>query len=289
LVGAFALWERRVAASGGDTLVDLSMLRLPQLRAGLGTMSVMFLCLGGIFFLMPLYLQIVLGKDPLQTGIDLLPMSAAVFFVAMGASRLSSRVPPRLLIQLGFLFVAAGAALLVVTIDPSFDSLPFAGSVLVIGIGLGLIASQVTNVNLASAGPEKTSETGALQGTFQNLGSALGTAVIGSLLLSLLTTAFDHRVENDTALPYGPRHTVSAKTSEGLEFIPPEVAAGALRQKGVPAPVVSQLEAKYSESQVDALKIAIGGVAAFALLGLGVTRRLPSSRLRAPPPQTTVA
>jgi MFS family permease len=289
LIAAFALWERRVAAAGGDTLVDLSMLRLPQLRAGLGTMSVMFLCLGGIFFLMPLYLQIVLGKDPLQTGVDLLPMSAAVFFVAMGASRLSARVSPRLLIQLGFLFVAAGAALLVVTIDPSFDSLPFAGSVLVIGIGLGLIASQVTNVNLASAGPEKTSETGALQGTAQNLGSALGTAVIGSLLLSLLTTTFDHRVENDAALPYGPRHQVAAKTSQGLEFIPPEAAAGALRQKGVPAPVVSQLEAKYSASQVDALKIAVGGVALIALLGLGVTRRLPSSPLRAPPAQATTA
>ncbi len=283
LVGGFALWERRVAAAGRDTLVDLSMLRLAQLRAGLGTMSVMFLCLGGIFFLMPLYLQIVLGKDPLETGIDLLPMSLAVFFVAMGASRLSSRLAPRLLIQLGLLFVAAGAALLIVTIDPSFDSLPFSGSVLVIGIGLGLIASQVTNVNLASAGPEKTSETGALQGTAQNLGSALGTAVIGSLLLSLLTTTFDHRVENNTALPYGPRHTVSEKTSSGLEFIPAEEAAGALHQKGVPAPIVAQLEANYSESQVDALKIGIGGVAVIALLGLGVTRRLPSSPLRAPP------
>jgi EmrB/QacA subfamily drug resistance transporter len=289
LVVAFALRERRVAAAGGDTLVDLSMLRLAQLRAGLGTMGVMFLCLGGIFFLMPLYLQIVLGKDPLQTGVDLLPMSLAVFFVAMGASRLSTRVAPRILIQLGFLFVAAGAGLLVVTIDPSYDSLPFAGSVLVIGIGLGLIASQVTNVNLASAGPEKTSETGALQGTAQNLGSALGTALIGSLLLGFLTTTFDHRVEEDTALPYGPRHEVAAKTSHGLAFLPAEVAGGALRQKGVPAPVVVQLEADYSRSQVDALKIAVGGVALIALLGLGVTRRLPSTPLRAPPSEAVSA
>ncbi|HTR75294.1 MAG TPA: MFS transporter [Solirubrobacterales bacterium] len=283
LVACFALWERRVATRGEDTLVDLAMLRLAQLRAGLGTMMVMFLCLGGIFFLMPLYLQIVLGKDPLQTGIDLLPMSLAVFFVAMGASRLSTRLAPRLLIQLGLLFVAAGAGLLILTIDSTFDSFPFAGSVLVVGIGLGLIASQVTNVNLASAGPDKTSETGALQGTAQNLGSALGTAVIGSLLLSVLTATFNHRVEGDTALPYGPRHEVAQKTSHGLAFVPAEEAAGALRQKGVPEPIVSQLEANYATSQVDALKIAIGGVAVIALLGLGVTRRLPSNPLRAPP------
>jgi MFS family permease len=283
LVACFARWERHVAAQGGDTLVDLSMLRLSQLRAGLGTMAVMYLCLGGIFFLLPLYLQIVLGKDPLQTGIDLLPLSTAVFFVAMLASRLSSRVSPRLMIQLGLLLIAAGSAFLISTIDSSYDPLPFGVAVWLIGVGLGLIASQVTNVNMASAGPEKTSETGALQGTAQNLGSALGTAIIGSLLLGLLTTTFDHRVENDGALPYGPRHEVSAKTSEGLQFIPPEVAAGALRGKGVPAPVVSQLEGKYADSQLDALKIALGGVAAFALLGLGVTRRLPSSPLRAPP------
>jgi MFS family permease len=289
LVAAFALHERRVTARGGDALVDLAMLRLAQLRAGLGTMIVMFLCLGGIFFLMPLYLQIVLGKDPLETGIALLPMSLAVFFVAMGASRLSTRLAPRLLIRLGFLFVAAGAGLLVVTIDSSFDSLPFAAAVFVVGIGLGLIASQATNVNLASAGPDKTSETGALQGTAQNLGSALGTAVIGSLLLGVLTATFDHRVEGDRSLPYGPRHEVAARTSKGLEFIPAETAGGSLRQKGVPEQVVTQLEDDYSQSQVDALKIAVGGVALIALLGVGVTRRLPSIPLRAPPEEAAAA
>jgi MFS family permease len=283
LVAGFAVWERRIAARGRDTLVDLAMLRLAQLRAGLGTMAMMFLCLGGIFFLMPLYLQIVLGKDPLQTGVDLLPMSLAVFFVAMGASRLSSRLAPRRLIVLGFLFIAAGAGLLIITIDRTFDPVRFAGSVLVVGIGIGLIASQVTNVNLASAGPAKTSETGALQGTAQNLGSALGTAIIGSILLSVLTATFDHRVYNDTSLPVGPRHTVSQKTSHGLAFIPAPAAGAALTHKGVPTPIVNQLEQNYAQSQVDALKIAVGGVALIALLGLGTTRRLPSTPLRGPP------
>jgi MFS family permease len=283
LVAGFAVWERRVATRGHDTLIDLAMLRLPALRAGLGTMAVMFLCLGGMFFLMPLYLQIVLGKDPLQTGVDLLPMSLAVFFVAMGTSRLSSRLAPRRLIVLGFLFIAAGAGLLIITIDRTFDPVPFAGSVLVVGIGLGLIASQVTNVNLASAGPAKTSEAGALQGTAQNLGSALGTAVIGSILLSVLTATFDHRVYHDTSLPVGPRHTVSHKTGHGLAFIPAASAGAALKGQGVPPPVVSQLEQNYALSQVDGLKIAIGGVALIALLGLGTTRRLPSSPLRGPP------
>jgi MFS family permease len=289
LVAAFALWERRIAAEGRDALVDLSMLRLPQLRAGLATMCVMFLCLGGIFFVLPLYLQIVLGKDPLETGVDVLPMSLAVFFVAMGASRLSTRVAPRRLIQLGFVFVAAGAALLVPAIGADFATLHFGLAVFVIGVGLGLIASQVTNVNLASAGPAKTSETGALQGTAQNLGSALGTAVIGSLLLGILVTTFDHRVEGDDSLPAVPRSHVAEKTEHGLAFIPAEAAGGSLKKQGVPPEIVSQLESNYVQSQIDALRIAIAGVVAFALIGLGFTRRLPAQPLRAPPEEALEA
>ncbi len=283
LLAAFAHWERHLSAAGGDTLVDLAMLRLAQLRAGLGSVAVMFLCLGGIFFLMPLYLQIVLGKDPLETGVRLLPMSLAVLVVALGASRLSTRVAPRRIVRLGFLFIAAGAGLLVLTIDPTFDPLPFAGSVLVVGIGLGLVGSQVSNVNMATAGPDKTSETGALQGTAQNLGGALGTALIGSILLSFLTATFDHRVDSDRTLPAPARQEIREKTDTGLSFFPAEVAAARLREKGIPAPVVSQLEADYRQSQVDALKIAIGGVSLFALFGLGaVTRRLPADPLREP-------
>jgi MFS family permease len=289
LIAAFAIWERRVVAGGGDTLVDLSMLRLPQLRAGLTTMAGMFLCLGGLFFILPLYLQIVLGKDPLETGVAVLPMSLAVFFVAMGASRLSTKVAPRRLIRIGFICVSAGSALLVTGIGSSLDTVRFTAAILVVGVGLGLIASQVTNVNLATAGPAKTSETGALQGTAQNLGSALGTAVIGSVLLGLLTTTFDHRVESNTALPAQARNGVAARTKDGLQFIPAGVAAGDLRQKGVPAPVVSQLEADYSQSQVDALKIAVGGVAVLALLSCGMTRRLPARPLEAPPGDTAAA
>jgi MFS family permease len=281
LLAAFALWERRLAAVGGDTLVNLTMLRIRRLRAGLGTVAVMFLCLGGIFFLMPLYLQIVLGETPLETGVHLLPMSLAVLVVALGASRFATRVPPRRLIRLGFLFIAAGAGLLVATIDPHLDALPFAGSVLVVGIGLGLVGSQVTNVVMSTAKPDGTSETGALQGTAQNLGAALGTALIGSILLTFLTATFDHRVDGDRTLPAAARVEIRERTGTGLSFFPADVAGVKLRERRVPPRVVAQLETDYARSQVDALKIAVGGVALFALLGLvGVTRGLPARPLR---------
>ena len=281
LLAVFVLWERHLSAAGGDTLVNLTMLRIRRLRAGLGTVAVMFLCLGGIFFLMPLYLQIVLGETPLETGVHLLPMSLTVLVVALGASRLATRVPPRRLVRLGFLCIAVGSGFLSLAIDAHLRGLLFAGSVLVVGIGLGLIGSQVSNINLGTATPDKTSETGALQGTAQNLGAALGTALIGSILLSFLTATFDHRVEGDRSLPAAARQEIRQRTSAGLAFIPAGVAGEKLRERRVPKPIVAQLEADYAQSQVDALKIGVAGVALFALLGLvGVTRGLPAGPLR---------
>ncbi|MBV8991202.1 MAG: hypothetical protein JO372_21810, partial [Solirubrobacterales bacterium] len=94
-----------------------------------------------------------------------------------------------------------------------------------------------------------------------------------------------HRVYNDTSLPVAPRHTVSAQTRHGLSFIPAPIAAKALEQRHVPAPIIEQLQTNYALSQIDALKLGIGGIALIALLGLGVTHRLPTTPLRAPPEQ----
>ena len=94
LLCAFVAWERHMVARGRDPLVDLSMLRIPRLRAGLSTQAAMMMTMSGTFFVLPLYLQIVLGKDPLETGVRVLPLSIGVFVVSLVASRLSSRFAP---------------------------------------------------------------------------------------------------------------------------------------------------------------------------------------------------
>ena len=68
----------------------------------------MMFVMGGTFFVLPLYLQIVEGKDPLQTGLHILPLSIAVFFVSLGGARLSSRIAPRRLIRIGMMTIVVG-------------------------------------------------------------------------------------------------------------------------------------------------------------------------------------
>jgi hypothetical protein len=242
---------------------------------------VMMLTLAGTFFVLPLYLQIVLGKDPIETGVEILPMSAAVFIFSLTGSRLSARIPPRRIVRVGLTTITIGALLLLATIDSTLEEAKFLISLAIFGTGFGLVASQLGNVNLSSVPGSQSSEAGGLQGTAQNLGSALGTALIGSILLTSLTGAFDRNIDSNPNLTPQVRREISAHTSGGLQFVPASAAEQVLRQNGVPEAETKDIVDDYSDAEIRALKTAVGGIALAGLLGLGATRRLPKQPLGA--------
>lgn len=282
LIGLFMEWERRVNERGGDALLRTSMLKIPRLRSGLSSMGVMMFVMGGTFFVLPLYLQIVEGKDPLETGLHILPLSIAVFFVSLLGARLSNRIAPRRLIRAGMAVVVAGIVFLLATIEPGLELIAFDLAMAVVGVGMGLMASQIGNVNLSSVGERDTSEVGGLQGTAQNLGTALGTALIGSILLTTLLTSFDNKIEANPAIPAKTQSQISAKTTKGIQFVPADDVSESLKQGGVPESVAKPIVDDYSDAQITALKTALGGVAVIVVLGFGVTRRLPAEPLADP-------
>ena len=96
--------------------------------------------------------------------------------------------------------MAIAALVLVGTIDVTLNGTSFALSLVFFGIGAGLLMSQLGNVIMSSAPPEQTNEAGGLQGTAQNLGASLGTALIGSVLLLGLLNGFNNRIEQNPAL-----------------------------------------------------------------------------------------
>jgi EmrB/QacA subfamily drug resistance transporter len=282
LIGCFMSWERRVAERGGDPLLRLPMLKIPTLRSGLESMTVMMFVMGGTFFVLPLYLQIVEGKDPFDTGLHILPLSVAVFVVALTASRLSSRIAPRTLVRTGMGVIVVGSVFLLLTIEPGLEIVAFDLAMAVIGVGMGLMASQIANVNLSSVPEKDTSEVGGLQGTAQNLGTALGTALIGSILLTSLLGSFNDQVAANPDIPAKVRNEVKEKTEKGIAFVPADAAEQQLVAAGLPEAQAKSIGDDYRDAQITALKIALGGVAFAVVLGFGATRRLPSEPL---PPQ----
>jgi MFS family permease len=144
--------------------------------------------------------------------------------------------------------------------------------------GMGLLASQLGNVVQSSAGEEERSEVGGLQFTAQNLGSALGTALIGSLLIGSLAHAFTAQVEDDPRLSQEARQQTSVALQAGISFVPTEQVRTAAERAGLPPSEVDALADSYASAQLNGLKAAILATGGITLAAFLVTPRLPSGR-----------
>src|SRR5262249_40399792 len=144
---------------------------------------------------------IVLGLDAFETGKRLFPMSIAMLAAALLGPRLAARLAPRHVCQLGLTAIAGAAFLLLGTIDVQLNGTAFGIALAIFGIGAGLLISQLGNVIMSSVDPSRTNEAGGLQGTAQNLGASLGTALIGAVLLTGLTSGFVAQIQDNPKLP----------------------------------------------------------------------------------------
>ncbi len=279
LLWAFTEWEQRRRRLGRDQLLDTALLGIAQMRAGLSTLVGQQLVLMGTFFVIPVYLQVVLGLDAFETGKRLLPLSVAMLVFALLGPRIAARRSPRTVAQVGLFAVSAGAIVMLATLDVDLNDTGFKTALALIGAGAGLLASQLGNVIMSSVAPTQTSEAGGLQGTAQNLGSSLGTAIIGAVLLASLATGFSERVTNDPDVPPAARETIAANTQEGIDVVPVDTVEQAALDGGLSEAQARAVADDYGDAQLDALRLSLGAVALAALLSLWFTRRLPTRSL----------
>ncbi|TYL54678.1 MFS transporter [Agromyces mariniharenae] len=275
---AFLAWERRVANRGRVPLLDVANLRIPALRSGLASLLAQNLVLLGIFFAVPLYLQITQGMDAFQTGLRLLPTSIAMLAAAAIGARLGGRFGARALVRVGLLTIAVACLVIIATIEPQLATTPFAIGMALVGLGTGLLASQLGNVVQSSVPADARSEAGGLQYTAQNLGSSLGTALIGSLMVGALAASVLGLIADDPDIESAVSDQVTVQVSSGIEYIPPAQAEQALLDAGIPADQVDDLVANYSAAQLMGIKVGMLACAAAALLALPFTRRLPDRK-----------
>jgi EmrB/QacA subfamily drug resistance transporter len=281
-IAAFVLWEERRERKGLDTLLDRSLLKIKQLRAGLSTLMMQQLILLGTFFVLPVYLQVVLGLDAFESGKRLFPMSVSMFIAALAGPRLAAGFAPKRVAQVGLLALTAAAVSLLATIDVELRGTAFALSLTLFGVGAGLLLSQLGNVIMSSVEPAKINEAGGLQGTAQNLGASLGTALIGAVLIAAMTNGFVSQIEDNPAITPPVRERVTQIAQKGIPVVPVDDVERAAVDEGVPADEAKAIADHYGDAQLHGLKLALLAVAFFALLSLWFTRGLPG-RAQAPP------
>ncbi len=275
LLWAFTAWQRRREQGGRDPLVHLALLKIDSLRAGLIGLFSQNLILMGVFFTIPLYLQLVIGLDALETGVKMLPVSIAMFIASAAGSRLSARFPIRSIVRAGLVLSMVAAVLLMATIDPELDSSSFAWSMAVLGVGMGLLASQLGNVVQSSVDASGRGEAGGLQFTGQQLGSSLGVALLGAIVLSGLTSSFVSNISSDERIHSSVADQVGVAAGSGVDFVSSDQIGAAAQDAGLDEQTTAALVDDYESAQLQALKTGLLAAAFLALLSLAFTTHLP--------------
>jgi MFS family permease len=283
LLTAFARREATVKARGDEPLLDMALLGIPRMKAGLVVQGIQAFIIQATFFVLPLYLQIVLGFDALQTGKTILPLSVALFVFALGGASMTSRFGAKLIVQRGLAALLVGEVVLLYFLGPDLATVGFAIGMALIGAGLGLMASQVGNVIMSSVDPSRGSEAGGLQGTSLNLGASLGVALVGSIVIGMLATNFTSIVSANPNLPDSVKQQVSVAAEQNANFVSASQVESAAVEAGLSANQTTALVQDYSDAQLAALRAGLAFLALFALLALAWVRRLPEK------PQPAVA
>ena len=245
------------------------------MRSGVIGLFSQNLILMGTFFVVPLYLQLVLGFDALETGIKMLPISITMLVTAALGAKLSNRFSVRTIVRTGLIVTIAGVLILFSTIEPTLSDAGFALGMAVLGVGMGLMISQLGNVIQSSVEESGRSEAGGLQFTGQQLGSALGVAFIGAIVLAGLTNTFTSTVERDPRISAEVSAQVGVAAGSGVNFVSSAQVETAAQQAGLDSTETASLVEDYETAQLRALKAGLLGAALLAFIALAFTRDLP--------------
>jgi EmrB/QacA subfamily drug resistance transporter len=276
-LGLFWWWVRRGERRGEPVLMHPSIFRNRAISAGLPILSAQTFAQAGLLFLVPLFTQSVLGFNAFETGLTLLPLSVGVLATSTLTPPLGKKVSPRTLIQVGLVGLFVGGYLLASALSGDASGWDLAPGLFVGGIFIGLIAGQLPNLILSGVHQSEASEASGLQGTAQNLGMALGTAVIGTVILTIAAASVESRVESSDVLPA----ELKVDVVTALERPFDEANADLLKEAVAVAPPEAQaeLEELYADGTIRGFQgaIVVGGLV--ALLGALLAVRLPSTKL----------
>ncbi|MET9617436.1 MFS transporter [Kitasatospora indigofera] len=282
LTWLFLCWENRLTRRGTEPLVDPALLRNRQLTGGLTMFFFQYLVQMGVFFLVPLYLSVALGLSALMTGVRILPLSLTLLAAALAIPRFLPEVSPRRVVRLGILSMLAGALVLLAALDSDADAAVVTLPLLLIGLGMGALASQLGSVTVSAVPDEKSAEVGGVQNTVTNLGASIGTALAGSIMIATLTTSFLTSVEQNPAVPDQVKARASTELAAGVPFLSDTQLTTVLDEANASPEVTAAALDANAEARLDGLRAALA-VLAFAGLGaLFFTQRIPATQPRAP-------
>jgi len=281
LIWLFFEWEKRLERRDAEPLVRPSMLRNAQLLGGLRMFFFQYFVQSGVFFTVPLFLSVSLGLSAIDTGVRLLPLSVALLVTAAGIPRFRPDISPRRAVRFGLLAMLAGTVVLLAGLDAEASAEVVAVPLLLLGLGMGALASQLGAVTVSAVPDDQSPEVGGLQNTATNIGASLGTALAGSVLIAVLSATLLTGIEQSPEVSAAVKQQAQVPISKGVPFVSDADAKAALEDAGVSGEEATAIVAENQKARLRALRAALAVVAVVAALALffagGIPTRQPGS------------
>src|SRR5256714_1299163 len=272
----FLTWENHRLARGESALIDPAMLRNRTLRGGLTAFFFQYLLQAGLFFAVPLFLSVALGLSAIATGVRLLPLSITLLLAAAGIPRVFPNASPRRVVRLGFLALFAGIVVMIAALDAGAGPEIVTWPMLLAGLGVGALASQLGSVTVSSVPDEQSGEVGGLQNTITNLGISIGTALTGAIIIATLTTSFLTGIEQNSAVPASVKSKAQTELAGGAPFISDKDLKTALDDAHVPPKTADAIVSENETARIDGLRSALSVLAGLPFLPPVFPRPVPA-------------
>jgi EmrB/QacA subfamily drug resistance transporter len=240
-LGSLARWLVRRKREGRPTLLDPELFHHDAFRLGISSQMLQNIALGGAMIALPIYLQMVLEYNALETGLTLAPLSLTMFATALVAGKRAAGRRPAAIIRGGSGLLTVGMLLLIPIVPRADSGWALVVPLMIAGCGLGLLVSQLNNYTLSPISDERVSEAAGVNSAAGSFGLSFGLAFAGAIMLATLSIAFTQAAEDSKVLPAAEQQQVAqaleddaevmsnTKLEEQLAGQPPEIRAEIIR------------------------------------------------------------
>ncbi len=262
----FVAVETSRERTGKVVLTHLDLFRIPSFRYGVIAAAVV--CLGefGMLFTMPLLLQGAMGFTALGTGWLMMALAIGTFLTSGATPQLAAWLGVRGIVRIGLALEALAVGALALALPAGGWVL--AGMLFTYGLGVGLATAQLTSIVLSEVPVSRSGEASGLNTTFRQLGSALGIALLGGLLIGSLTST-----TRDRLAAAGGSEQMHAAVVDAVHESVGAAIPGLARN-----PATAAAAEVASDAMVQAAKQTTGVAAGVLLVGLSATLMLPPDR-----------
>jgi MFS family permease len=269
---AFLVWTRKRQADGKTPLLALEVIESPLERAAVYAMFCVVALEGMLNFSVPLYIQIVQGRSPIATAVAMLPFNLTVFFAAMLIVRFYDRLTPRQIGRYGFVLCTVALLWLAFVVHNDWSAVPVLLGLVIFGIGQGSLVTLLFNVLVTSSPKELAGDVGSLRGTTNNLAAAVGTAVVGALMVGLLSATILRSIAENPKLP----PEISSQIDlDNINFISNDRLQSVMESTTASPAQIAEAVRVNTDARLGALKIGLLIMAGIAMLAIIPAGRLP--------------